>query len=82
MLLVKSKFWLKFLDWVGVANFVGPEEFEQIYGPEYTQQAMDSYLSTSEGDKLYKSEIADKDVSQNKMDQSNLTDLLKIIMSA
>jgi hypothetical protein len=72
---------MKFLDWVGVGNFIGPEEFEQMYGPEYTQQAMDSYLSTSEGNSLYKSELANKDMSQNKIDQSNLTDLLKIIMS-
>ena len=81
VLFAKSKFWMKFLDWVGVGNFIGPEEFEQMYGPEYTQQAIDSYSSTSEGNSLYKSELANKDMSQNKIDQSNLTDLLKIIMS-
>lgn len=56
-LLVKTKFWLGFLDFVGVANFVGPEEFEKKYGEEETKKAMDSYMSTEKGDKEYKSEI-------------------------
>ena len=57
LLLYKSKFWLGFLDWIGIGNFVGPEEFEKQYGDEYTQQAMDSYMSTEKGNKEYKSEI-------------------------
>jgi hypothetical protein len=57
LLLYKSKFWLGFLDWIGIGNFVGPEEFEKQYGAEYTQQAMDSYMSTEKGNKEYKSEI-------------------------
>lgn len=57
LLLYKSKFWLGFLDWIGVGNFIGPEEFEKQYGSEYTKQAMDSYMSTEKGDREYKSEI-------------------------
>jgi len=57
LLLYRSKFWLGFLDWLGIANFVGPEEFEKQYGPEQTKQAMDSYMSTEKGNKEYKSEI-------------------------
>ena len=57
LLLYKSKFWLGFLDWIGIGNFVGPEEVEKQYGDEYTQQAMDSYMSTEKGNKEYKSEI-------------------------
>ncbi len=82
VLLVKTKFWLKFLDWVGVKNFVGPEEFEEIYGEEYTQQAMDSYLSTKEGNDLYKSEVEGKEVKPTEMPGLDATKILKAIMSA
>jgi len=57
MLLYKTKFWLGFLDYVGVGNFVGPEEFEKQYGEEQTKKAMDSYMGTEKGASEYKSEI-------------------------
>lgn len=60
LLLYRSKFWLGFLDWVGVSNFVGPEEFEKQYGAEETKKAMDSYMSTEKGNQEYKSEIEPK----------------------
>jgi hypothetical protein len=57
-LLFKSKTWLGFLDWVGVSNFVGPEEFEKEYGEQYTEDAMSSYLTTPEGNEQFQSEFA------------------------
>jgi hypothetical protein len=60
LLLYRSKFWLGFLDWLNIGNFIGPEEFEKQYGPEETKQAMDSYMSTEKGNKEYKSEIEPK----------------------
>ena len=58
-LLYKSKVWLGFLDFIGVGNFVGPEEFESEYGEEYTKEGMKAYLSTEEGNKWYQEEFGD-----------------------
>ena len=56
--LAATKFWSRFLDSLGIANFVGPDKFESIYGPEMTQEALETYASTPEGQSLYKQEIA------------------------
>lgn len=60
-LLFKTKTWLGFLDWVGVANFVGPEEFEKEYGEQYTEDAMSSYLTTSEGNGQFQQDFPQRE---------------------
>lgn len=56
--LAKTKFWLGFLDKLGVANFVGPAEFERMYGSEETQNALETYASTEEGKQQYDEEVS------------------------
>lgn len=56
--LAATKFWSRFLDSLGIANFVGPDKFESIYGPQMTQEALETYASTTEGQSLYQQEIA------------------------
>ncbi len=48
-LLVKTKFWLGFLDLVGVANFVGPEELESQMGEEEFNNRMSEYVESPQG---------------------------------
>ena len=68
--LAATKFWSRFLDSLGIANFVGPDKFESIYGPEMTQEALETYASTPEGQSLYKQEIAKLMGQQTQIPQS------------
>jgi len=57
-LLVKTKFWLGFLDLVGVSDFVGPEELEQQMGQEEFNAKMSEYMESPEGKKMWESEMS------------------------
>jgi len=49
VLMGKTKFYLGFLDYLGVANFVGPDELEKIVGGEDELLAkMEKYEKTPE----------------------------------
>ena len=56
-LLVKTKFWMKFLDFVGVANFVGPEELSKQMGDEDFQAKLEEYSNSPEGKKYWEEEM-------------------------
>ena len=56
-LLVKTKFWMKFLDFVGVANFVGPEELSKQMGDEEFQAKLQAYNDSPEGKKYWEEEM-------------------------
>jgi hypothetical protein len=56
--LYKSKFWLGFLDFVGLGNFVGPEELESKLGKDDFNTEMDNYMKTSEADKNWKDDLS------------------------
>ena len=56
-LLVKTKFWMKFLDFVGVANFVGPEELSKQMGDEEFQAKLQEYSNSPEGKKYWEEEM-------------------------
>lgn len=49
MLMRKTKFWLGFLDYIGVGNFVGPEELSKQMGQENIQRKLEEYGKTPEG---------------------------------
>jgi hypothetical protein len=57
MLLIKTKFWMKFLDFVGVANFVGPEELSKQMGDEEFQAKLQEYTNSPEGKKYWEEEM-------------------------
>ena len=57
MLLIKTKFWMKFLDFVGVANFVGPEELSKQMGDEDFQTKLEAYTNSPEGKKYWEEEM-------------------------
>lgn len=56
-LLVKTKFWLGFLDYLGVANFVGPDELISQMGENTLNANMDEYMKTPEATKNWDSEM-------------------------
>jgi len=48
-LMRRTKFYAGLLDYLGVANFVGPEELSQQMGEENLRKKMEEYSQTSEG---------------------------------
>lgn len=57
-LLAKSKWWLGFLDFAGLANFVGPEEIDSQM-PEGTYNAkMEEYMNSPESQKMWDEEMS------------------------
>lgn len=57
-LMRRTKFWAGFLDWLGVANFVGPEELKAQMGSEF-EKKMGEYSNTSEAEQNWNDEFGD-----------------------
>jgi hypothetical protein len=60
----QTKFYLGFLDSLGVGNFVGPEELSGMMGEEQMLAAMKQYESTPEGQEALKSELGGTTTTQ------------------
>lgn len=56
-LMRKTKFYAGLLDYLGVANFVGPEELSKKMGEENVKQKMIEYSKTSEGQQYWKEDM-------------------------
>lgn len=59
-LMRRTKFWAGFLDWLGVANFVGPEELKNKMGAEFDEK-MNQYAQTPEAEQNWNDEFANVD---------------------
>jgi hypothetical protein len=64
ILMGQTKFYLGFLDSLGVGNFVGPEELSGMMGEEQMLAAMKQYESTPEGQEALKSELGGTTTTQ------------------
>jgi hypothetical protein len=54
----KTKFWLGFLDYIGLGNFVGPDEVAAaLGGEEAMKKKFDEYLATPEAAKHFKDDF-------------------------
>jgi hypothetical protein len=56
-LLLKTKFWLRFLDKIGVANFVGPAELAKQIGDSEMANKFNEYMETPEAQQEWNSEM-------------------------
>lgn len=56
-LMRKTKFYAGLLDYLGVANFVGPEELSKKMGEENVKQKMVEYSKTNEGQQYWKEDM-------------------------
>lgn len=56
-LLVKTKFWLGFLDFVGLANFVGPDETIGKMGEDEFNEKMEAYMQSPEAKKNWEEQM-------------------------
>jgi hypothetical protein len=56
-LMRKTKFYAGLLDYLGVANFVGPEELSKKMGEENVKEKMIEYSKTAEGQQYWKEDM-------------------------
>lgn len=76
-LLIKTKFWLSFLDFMGVANFVGPEELVAQVGEDEMNKKLDEYTQSSEGKKNWEQEMGNVSSEDSKPETSAVKDVVK-----
>ena len=57
-LMRKTKFYAGLLDYLGVANFVGPEELSKKMGEENVKQKMVEYSKTNQGQQYWKEDMS------------------------
>jgi len=55
-LMRKSKWWLGFLDYVGIGNWVGPEEFKEKFGADKMEEMIKKYQQTPESQRNFADE--------------------------
>jgi len=57
IMMQSTKWWLGFLDYIGVANFIGPEELLKQMGEEEYYQKLQQYNNSSEGQQNFDESI-------------------------
>jgi hypothetical protein len=73
-LMRQSKWWLGFLDYIGLGNFVGPEELsKQLGGEEAMKQKMEEYNKTSEAERNFKDQFGEGNVDSSTEDNTTST---------
>jgi hypothetical protein len=53
----RTKWYLGFLDFLGLGNWVGPEELDAKYGQEYVNQKVGEYSQTQQSQQYYNDEF-------------------------
>jgi hypothetical protein len=56
-LMRRTKWYLGFLDFLGLGNWVGPEELDAKYGQEYVNQKVGEYSQTQQSQQYYNDEF-------------------------
>jgi hypothetical protein len=70
-LMRQSKWWLGFLDYIGLGNWVGPDELaEKLGGEEAMRQKMEEYNKTPEAEQNFKDEYGAEETQQNQSSSS------------
>jgi hypothetical protein len=73
ILMGKTKFWLGFLDYLGIGNFIGPEELsKKLGGDDALANKMEDYQKTSDAKKYYDEDFKDVDNQQTNTTQQSL----------
>lgn len=63
-LMNRSKWYLGFLDFLGLGNFVGPEELDKQMGKENVEQKMGEYSGTQESKDFWNQDFGDQGAQQ------------------
>lgn len=68
ILMRQTKWWLGFLDYIGVANFVGPDELAAKMSESEITQKMNQYNQTPEAKKYAEEDFGSETASQEEID--------------
>jgi len=68
ILMRQTKWWLGFLDYIGVANFVGPDELVSKMSESNITEKMNQYNQTPEAKKYANEDFGSETVSQQEID--------------
>jgi hypothetical protein len=71
-LMRQSKWWLGFLDYIGLGNWVGPDELvEKLGGEEAMRQKMEEYNQTPEAEQNFQDEYGAEEPQEAQQNQSS-----------
>jgi hypothetical protein len=76
-LMRKTKFWAGFLDWMGLVNFVGPDELIGKMGEGNFQNKMEEYQKTSEAQQYYYDDFGNEMPQNSQASSSQSTETQK-----
>lgn len=77
-LMRQSKWWLGFLDYIGLGNFVGPEELsKQLGGEEAMKQKMEDYNKTPDAERNFKDEYGEGNINPSTVNNTTTTSSTK-----
>jgi len=72
ILMGKTKFWLGFLDYLGIGNFIGPEELaKRLGGDEAMANKLEQYQGTPQAKEYYDEEFKDSEGGQESAPEPN-----------
>jgi hypothetical protein len=70
-LMRQTKFYAGFLDFLGLGNFVGPDELVEKMGQEKVESKMAQYQQTEQAKQYFKDDFGDSDVNVSDTEQTN-----------
>jgi hypothetical protein len=74
ILMGKTKWWLGFLDYIGIGNFIGPEELSnKLGGDDEMAKKMEEYQKTDEAKKNYKEDVGTTETTQQTTTKTDTT---------
>lgn len=77
ILMRQTKWWLGFLDYIGVANFVGPEELSKKVSEDKVAEKMNQYNQTPEAKKYAEEDFGNETTGQENISQQEIDDFIK-----
>ena len=64
-LMRQTKWWAGFLDWIGIGNFVGPDEMiKELGGESQFESKLSEYNNTTTAKDLYNQDFPDQEITQ------------------
>jgi hypothetical protein len=76
ILMRQTKWWLGFLDYIGVANFVGPDELGTKMSESEIAQKMNQYNQTPEAKKNAEEDFGSETTSKEEISQQEIDDFI------
>ena len=72
-LMSRTKFWAGFLDYVGLGNFVGPDEYINKVGQDSYNESMDNYVRTPEAQKNWGDDFSNTEDTESSQSPRSTT---------